>query len=154
VARHDALPSQIATALISVIGIIARIVIGIETQTYPEPNSTAAKTAATEAATTETAAAKAATTPAKAAASTTTTPAKATAAVTTASATAGKGRCAGSTQQERRGAEQAESIHAEQNDHCQTAGQNVAVQFFVLISILSHRALRIMPCAGTHKKRK
>src|SRR5580700_9014372 len=110
-ARHDALPNQIATALVGVIGIIAGIVTGIKTE---------AKTAAAKAAATETAAANAVT----ATAVTTTTAAAVTSAM-------GKDWRAGGTQQERRGAEHADGIDAKQNHRRQTADQDVAVQFFV-----------------------
>src|ERR1700761_762044 len=121
-ARLDALANQIATTLVFVIGVIAIVVARIKTKTESATaETTTAETTAAKATTVETATAKAVTATAKA-----------TAAVTTAAATpSGKSRRAGCTQQERRGAEHAEGIHAEQGNHRQTAGQDVAVHFFV-----------------------
>src|ERR1700744_1345179 len=113
-ARLDALPNQVATTLVFVIGIIAGIAAVIKTGIETKAKSAAAKASATE-----TAVAKAMTT-----AATMTAPA---------ATTTGQGCRAGCTQQERRCAERTEGIAAEQNHRGQLAAQGIAARFSVLV---------------------
>src|ERR1700722_7693568 len=129
-ARLDALPNQIATAFVFVIGIIAGI-----TAVIKSGIETIAKSATAKAAATETAAAEAMTT----AAATMT---------ATAAATTGQGCRAGCTQQDRRRTDRAEGIAAEQNHRGQPAAHCIAARFSGLIFIrgdifrYSHSTLR------------
>src|ERR1700722_15085471 len=109
-ARLDALPNQIATAFVFVIGIIAGIAAVIKSGI-----ETIAKSATAKAAATETTAAEAMTTAASMPA--------------TAPPTAGQGCCAGCTQQDRRRTDRAEGIAAEQNHRGQPAAHCIAARF-------------------------